>query len=95
MTDHVGRKLSGCLLIDVIHGDLIELMDPAGRILPTAHLKSGGGLYILPVEIKMSQHAPAVSGGQKAVSDKARQFLMDLVLIQKAEGQVDKDDGIP
>lgn len=94
MTDHVGRKLSGCLLIDVIHGDLIELMDPAGRILPTAHLKSGGGLYILPVEIKMSQHAPAVSGGQKAVSDKARQFLMDLVLIQKAEGQVDKDDGI-
>lgn len=95
VTDHIGRKLSGCLLVDVVHGDLVELMDPAGRILTGSHLESSGSLDILPVKVKMSQHAPAVPGGQKAVPDKARQLLMDLILIQRTEGQIDKYDRVP
>ena len=94
MTDHVGRQFPGCLFVDIMHGDLVELVDPAGRILTASHLECGGSLDILPVKVKMSQHASAVPGGQKAVSDKAGQLLMNLVLIQRTEGQVDIDDRI-
>ncbi|EET59542.1 hypothetical protein BRYFOR_08396 [Marvinbryantia formatexigens DSM 14469] len=37
----------------------------------------------------MSQHLPAVSGGQKAVADKTGQFLLDVRLRQMAEVQID------
>lgn len=94
MADHVGREFPGRLFVDIIHGDLVELVDPSGGILTAAHLEGSRGLYILTVEIKMSQHVPAVPGGEKAVSDKACQLLMDLVLIQRTEGQIDKNDGI-
>ena len=62
MTDHVSRKLSGCLFQNIGQSDGVKIVDTFCGIFAFSNLQGNRSLRVLPVEIEMSKHLPAVSG---------------------------------
>ena len=95
MGQHVGGQLLGGLLQDVGQGNVVEVVDPPGGVLPPAHRQREGRLDILALEIEMAQKGAAVSCAEHAVPDEARQPLGDLIVREGAQVHIDEHHGIP
>ena len=95
VADHVGGKLPRGLLQNVGQRDLVELVNPDGRIAAFADGERYGSLYILAVEVKMSQDFAAVPGGKETVPDKDCELLGDLIPGKRGKAEIDEDNGIP
>ena len=81
MTDHCSRQSSGGLLQNIRQCYLTEIMNPQIRLLTTSYIQSCLRLHILPPQIHMSFHHPAVSRFQISITDKINQLTCYFFLI--------------
>ena len=90
MTDHCSRQSSCCLFQNISQCHLTEIMNPQIRLLTASYIQSRLRLHILPSQIHMSCHHPAVSGFQISIPDKINQFSGYFLLAFSKSGKVKK-----